>query len=68
MNAKELFEALGWEQFDANRYTKDIAVSYRKSGLRIYFYRAYGFRSGVRPFADLWNAIIQQMKELGWIE
>jgi len=68
MNAKEMFEAIGWEQYVAERNSKDIVAAYRKGTLRIYFYRAYGFRTNEKPFDDFWNAIYQQMKELGWIK
>ncbi|MDY0015794.1 MAG: hypothetical protein RBS13_06250 [Bacteroidales bacterium] len=78
MNAKEMFEKLGYER---DEFSRDI-IAYSKNNFQITFRlnkkdfeasRYFEDDSSIHYFSyylnhDEFQAITQQMKELGWIE
>lgn len=77
MTAKEMFEELGYKLADEAAYVKDKVIPYRKYEKNItleffvkekQFVKAKGVIDSVAITDSELKAIIQQCKELGWLE
>ena len=77
MNAEQMFEELGYKLADEAAYVKDKVIPYRKYEKNItleffvkekQFVKAKGIIDSVAITDSELKAIIQQCKELGWLE
>jgi len=71
MPAKEMFEELGFEFVDENRYS-GVCIIYRKpySKVEVFFIKSvktYCLYNSRDVSVELHKAITQQLKELGWL-